>query len=506
MARRAIRPAGAAWLPARLAGVSISLETSVVTADADGDAVRVTTSDGRVADRRSRPVRHRVRVDTRRYPFLSPGLASRIVCANGYPVLGRGLESSVTGCTRRCPRGMELRPAHEVRVGHVVRLPPDRRPDRNRAQTMSLAPRTTAPGTIRILRGGDRAAGDGRRPGPGAVRHRRRLRRPRHRPEARRRGVPVVVVDDERTITRFSRYTSHAVQVQDLRDDEATRDTLLAAGERLGLDGWVLYPTRDEIVAAISKHRDALGATYRVPVPEWGTVRWASDKRNTYELAAREGVPAPRTWYPRSTADLADIDLEPPFAVKPAIKEHFIYATARRRGARTRGRSSNGSSSGRARSRGDDEVMVQELIPGAETTSSRSAHSSATATRWGAWSPGDPPTSRRVRPRDDVRGDRRHPDAAGAVRAAAPRDRLLRPRRARVQAGSARREYKLLDFNAGPGATTCSGPRPASTSPCFCSRTSWAGPARTSGHDRECAGSGARRTCRRRPSSSGRAG
>ena len=97
MARRAIRPAGAAWLPARLAGVSISLETSVVTADADGDAVRVTTSDGCV-----RTVDHVLygtgyAVDARRYPFLSPGLASRIVCANGYPVLGRGLESSVTG-------------------------------------------------------------------------------------------------------------------------------------------------------------------------------------------------------------------------------------------------------------------------------------------------------------------------------------------------------------------------------------------------------------------------
>jgi cation diffusion facilitator CzcD-associated flavoprotein CzcO len=97
MARRAIRPAGAAWLPARLTGVAISLGTSVVAADADGDAVRVTTSDGR-----ERTVDHVLfgtgyAVDVRRYPFLSPSLASRIVCANGYPVLRRGLESSVTG-------------------------------------------------------------------------------------------------------------------------------------------------------------------------------------------------------------------------------------------------------------------------------------------------------------------------------------------------------------------------------------------------------------------------
>jgi FAD-dependent urate hydroxylase len=97
MARRAIRPAGAAWLPARLTGVAISLGTSVLAADADGDAVRVTTTDGR-----ERTVDHVLfgtgyAVDVRRYPFLSPSLASRIVCANGYPVLRRGLESSVTG-------------------------------------------------------------------------------------------------------------------------------------------------------------------------------------------------------------------------------------------------------------------------------------------------------------------------------------------------------------------------------------------------------------------------
>lgn len=97
MARRAIRPAGAAWLPARLADVRISLAASVVAADADGDAVQVTTSDGR-----ERIVDHVLfgtgyAVDARRYPFLSPSLAARVACANGYPVLGRGLESSVPG-------------------------------------------------------------------------------------------------------------------------------------------------------------------------------------------------------------------------------------------------------------------------------------------------------------------------------------------------------------------------------------------------------------------------
>jgi D-aspartate ligase len=180
-----------------------------------------------------------------------------------------------------------------------------------------------------------------------------------------RRGIPIVVVDDERTITRFSRYTSRAVQVADLRDEEATRRALLTAAERLGLQGWVLYPTRDEVVAALSKHREELGAVFRVPIPGWETVRWASDKRNTYELAERLGIPAPRTWYPRTTSDLRDVDGEPPFAVKPAIKEHFIYATgAKAWRADTRADLERLFLQACEVTGSDDEVMVQELIPG----------------------------------------------------------------------------------------------------------------------------------------------
>jgi hypothetical protein len=35
------------------------------------------------------------RVDIRRYPFLSPSLVDHIRCIDGYPILHRGMESSV---------------------------------------------------------------------------------------------------------------------------------------------------------------------------------------------------------------------------------------------------------------------------------------------------------------------------------------------------------------------------------------------------------------------------
>jgi D-aspartate ligase len=179
-----------------------------------------------------------------------------------------------------------------------------------------------------------------------------------------RRGVPICVVDDEHSIGRFSRYATHAVKVSDLRDEDRTVTTLIAIGRRLGLEGWVLYPTREETVAALSRNRAALSEMFRVPTADWEAVRWAWDKRNTYLLAGWLAIPAPRTWYPNDASDLSRIDLEPPFVVKPAVKEDFLYAT--------KAKAWRANSPEELRIRFEQaaqlvrpgEVMIQELIPG----------------------------------------------------------------------------------------------------------------------------------------------
>lgn len=142
-----------------------------------------------------------------------------------------------------------------------------------------------------------------------------------------RQGVPVCVVDDEHSIARFSRYATHGVQVSNLRDEIETVKTLLEVGNRLGLKGWVLFPTRDELVAAFSRHRAELSELFLVPTPDWNTIQWVWDKSKTYQLAMKLGIPIPQTWFPRTLEDLDRIVTPFPVALKPAIKEHFFYAT-----------------------------------------------------------------------------------------------------------------------------------------------------------------------------------
>jgi len=179
-----------------------------------------------------------------------------------------------------------------------------------------------------------------------------------------RRGIPVCVVDDEPSVARHSRFASSSLRVPRLRDEDDVVECLLDLGERAGLRGWVLYPTRDEIVAAISRRRDELEPLFRVPTPSWESVHWAWDKRLTYELAGELGLAHPRTWRFGDAAELAAAAPELPLVIKPAIKEHFIYATNEKAWrADTRARL-DGLFRHAAGIVPAEEVMVQELVPG----------------------------------------------------------------------------------------------------------------------------------------------
>jgi D-aspartate ligase len=179
-----------------------------------------------------------------------------------------------------------------------------------------------------------------------------------------RHKVPVCVIDDERSIARYSRYTTHYVRVRSLRDEKVAVDQVLEIGKRLGLKGWVLFPTRDETVAAFARYRTDLKEFFRVPTPEWDTTQWVWDKRNTYQRARDLGIPTPCTWYVTDAKELEKIDAEPPYVLKPAIKEHFIYST-KAKAWRANNRTELRDLYQRAAALvGPGEMMIQALIPG----------------------------------------------------------------------------------------------------------------------------------------------
>jgi D-aspartate ligase len=178
-----------------------------------------------------------------------------------------------------------------------------------------------------------------------------------------RRHIPICVIDDERSIARYSRYTTFAQRVPSLRGAEETVGALLELAHKNRLRGWVLYPTRDETVAALSKYREQLEEVFRVPTPSWDSIKWLWDKRNTYQLAEKLGIPTPRTWYTRDVKDLDAVDSFP-VALKPAVKEHFIYSTKDKAWRADSVKQLRELFQEASRFVPAGEIMVQDLIPG----------------------------------------------------------------------------------------------------------------------------------------------
>jgi predicted ATP-grasp superfamily ATP-dependent carboligase len=178
--------------------------------------------------------------------------------------------------------------------------------------------------------------------------------------------VPVAVIDDEMSIARASRYVQHRRRVPDLHEPETALHELLAMKKDYELNGWVLYPTREETVALIAQRSEQLEG-FRLPGPSPACVEVAWDKRKTYATAQRLGVPAPRcwtTWPHGAPAPTDEAAIEYPVVLKPAIKEHFFYATGAKAWRADSPDDLRRKLATATKVAGEGEIIVQELIPG----------------------------------------------------------------------------------------------------------------------------------------------
>jgi D-aspartate ligase len=182
-----------------------------------------------------------------------------------------------------------------------------------------------------------------------------------------RQRIPVWFLTDQNSIARFSRYTG-ATLIWPGPRDSASVDFLLELGRRCGLNGWLLLSCGDEEARLVSQNRRSLSSIYRVTTPPWETMRFAYDKRLTYERAAALGIDHPHSHYPVSRQDLARLDICYPAILKPAVKNEdnpFTLAKAWRVDNRRELLARYDEAAGFVPK---DVIVIQELIPGRGTT------------------------------------------------------------------------------------------------------------------------------------------
>jgi cation diffusion facilitator CzcD-associated flavoprotein CzcO len=94
---RSIRAACSDQIRLRLDGVPVHVNSGVTKVEERGGRVRITLQDGRQREFDHLLVGTGYEIDVAKYPFLSPGIVNGLRREHGYPLLKRGLESSVPG-------------------------------------------------------------------------------------------------------------------------------------------------------------------------------------------------------------------------------------------------------------------------------------------------------------------------------------------------------------------------------------------------------------------------
>jgi D-aspartate ligase len=181
-----------------------------------------------------------------------------------------------------------------------------------------------------------------------------------------RKDIPIIMLDSDLCIGKYSRFKKKFFKSPPPSNNQSYVDFLieLAKKENIHKDRWVIFPNSDEAVYILSKYKNILEEFYRVPTPDWEVIKNLYIKKNTYQLAEKNGIPIPVTYYPGSLQELVDLDLNYPAVIKPSIRDNF-YSKVKIKAFRINNKEELVKTYKYVCSIIEpSEVLVQELIPG----------------------------------------------------------------------------------------------------------------------------------------------
>lgn len=139
--------------------------------------------------------------------------------------------------------------------------------------------------------------------------------------QVKKKGVEVVLlVESAWSVARFSNCVTRTCVYN-------SKEELLQLINQMQLPNraTLLFPTNDEAVEILTEHYSEYQSKYALGVPNPEVVNLFNNKRNAYQFATANGIPAPACWYPNRMEDVEQLSIELPYpiVVKPAIMYSF---------------------------------------------------------------------------------------------------------------------------------------------------------------------------------------
>ena len=167
-------------------------------------------------------------------------------------------------------------------------------------------------------------------------------------------------------ISRFSKYCKKFFLSPQFTDIPKMLSFLIDLAESENLKGAVLMPTNDDTVIVLSQNKKKLEKYFIVPLPEWNVINRAFDKRITLEIAKNSGIPIPKPIYPKNLEDmkLKLKNLQFPVVIKPAMGKKYYFAAGTKMHMAEDEDTAIKYFNIVAKVMGEDNIIVQEYIPG----------------------------------------------------------------------------------------------------------------------------------------------
>ena len=135
-----------------------------------------------------------------------------------------------------------------------------------------------------------------------------------------RAEVPVIAVDYRDSALGFRSSYAFPVEAPDpVEDEPGFVEAMLRLGDTIGRPA-PLFPTHDEHLNALARHRAELGERFLYPFPAWDVLEGLQSKRLQLETAEKIGFAVPKTFHPRSFAEVGAAAAETgyPLLLKPS--------------------------------------------------------------------------------------------------------------------------------------------------------------------------------------------
>ncbi len=189
-----------------------------------------------------------------------------------------------------------------------------------------------------------------------------------------RHGVPVVRIHPNRMDRSLTSKYCRQVEISPdfYKSEQDLLDFLISMRQRYPGPA-ILIPASDDCAYFISRHHEVLSQSFAVMASPWDVMGGLIDKQKQYAYAESLGIPIPETYFPHDITEvsqLAPVLPHYPYVIKPLVAHAWRRAAMKGVSKGNKGFAVHTPQAlidkYRAIAAGDQHVMIQEVIGGAD--------------------------------------------------------------------------------------------------------------------------------------------